>query len=293
MLNEPFTQEDLIHSGHVGCPGCGGVIAMKMALRALGPDTMLVIPACCWAILAGGYPQTSIKVPVLQTGFATTGAAASGLRAALDLKGDAKTQVVGWAGDGGTFDIGFQALSAAAERSEDIIFVCYDNEAYMNTGVQRSSSTPYGTRTTTTPGGGWKRTQKKNMVEIMAAHRVPYTATASIAYPEDLERKFKKAAAIRSGLRFLHVYASCPTGWGFPSAQSIKVARAAVASRAFPLYEVEDGLRYTINEPGSDKPVSEYLAMQTRFRHLKETEVADIQARVDDEWRILEKKTKA
>ena len=291
MLNEPFTQEDLIHSGHVGCPGCGGVIAMKLALRALGPDTMLVIPACCWAILAGGYPASPLKVPTLQTGFATTAAAASGLRAALDIKGDTKTTIVGWAGDGGTFDIGFQALSAAAERCEDIIYVCYDNEAYMNTGVQRSSSTPYGTRTTTTPGGGWKRTQKKNIAEIMAGHRIPYTATASIAYPEDLTRKLKKAASIRSGLRFLHVYASCPTGWGFSSDQSVKVARLAVTSRAFPLYEVEDGLKYTINE-GGDRPVSEYLATQMRFRHLSPKDVEDIQAHVDEEWNILQKKAK-
>jgi pyruvate ferredoxin oxidoreductase beta subunit len=290
MLNEPLT-EGLMNSGHVGCPGCGGAIAMQIALRALGPDTILVIPACCWAILAGGYPQTALKVPVLQAAFATTAAEASGLRAALDIKGDTKTTVVGWAGDGGTFDIGFQALSAAAERCEDIIYICYDNEAYMNTGVQRSSSTPYGTRTTTTPGGGWKRTQKKNMVEIMAAHRVPYAATASIAYPDDLMRKIRKAVSIRSGLRFLHIYASCPTGWGFPSDQAIKVARMAVTSRAFPLYEVEDGLRYTINEAG-DKPVSVYLKMQTRFKHLDNAAIADIQARVDDEWRILEKKAK-
>lgn len=291
MLNEPYNKEDLIHSGHVGCPGCGGVIAMKLALRALGPDTMLVIPACCWAILAGGYPQTPLKVPVLQTGFATTAAAASGLRAALDIRGDTKTTVVGWAGDGGTFDIGFQALSAAAERAEDIIYICYDNEAYMNTGVQRSSSTPFGTRTTTTPGEGWKRTQKKNMGQIMAAHRIPYTATASIAYPEDLMRKIRKAMSIRSGLRFLHVYASCPTGWGFSSDQAVKVARLAVTTKAFPLYEVEDGERYTINSTG-DRPVAEYLKSQGRFRHLDDARIAEIQETVDAEWARLERQAR-
>jgi len=264
---------------------------MKLALRALGPDTMLVIPACCWAILAGGYPQTPLKVPVLQTGFATTAAAASGLRAALDIRGDTKTTIVGWAGDGGTFDIGFQALSAAAERGEDIIYICYDNEAYMNTGVQRSSSTPFGTSTTTTPGKGWKRTQKKNIVEIMAAHRIPYAATASIAYPDDLMRKVKKAASIRSGLRFLHIYASCPTGWGFPSDLSVKVARMAVATRAFPLYEVEDGVRYTINE-GGDRPVSEYLGAQGRFKHLGQPVITDIQTHLDEEWKRLVEKAK-
>lgn len=291
-MNEIFTGQDLMHPGHVGCPGCGGTIAMKLALRALGEKTMLVIPACCWAIIAGGYPQTSIKVPVLHTGFATTAAAASGLRAALDLRGDTETTIVGWAGDGGTFDIGFQALSAAAERGEDFIYICYDNEAYMNTGVQRSGSTPYGTRTTTSPGGGWKRTRKKNMAEIMAAHRIPYVATASIAYPEDLQRKIRKAASLRSGLRFLHIYASCPTGWGFASEYSVQVARMAVECNAFPLYEIEDGLHYTLNERGS-KPAADYLRFQTRFRHLDEEAVSLIQTWVDEDWALLEAKARS
>jgi pyruvate/2-oxoacid:ferredoxin oxidoreductase beta subunit len=285
--------DDYLNPGHVGCPGCGATIAMKLALRALGPDTIMVVPASCWAIIVGNYPQSSLKVPVLQTGFATTAAAASGLRAALDLRGDAAgTTVVGWAGDGGTFDIGFQALSAAAERGEDFIYVCYDNEAYMNTGIQRSSSTPYGARTMTTPGGKWKRTPKKNMVEIMAAHRVPYAATASIAYPEDLARKLKKAVSIRSGLRFIHLFASCPTGWGFAPERSVKMARMAVQSNFFPLYEVEDGLRYEINSSG-DKSVREYLTAQSRFKHLEDSDIAEIQAKVDEEWNRLKAKAAA
>jgi pyruvate ferredoxin oxidoreductase beta subunit/2-oxoisovalerate ferredoxin oxidoreductase beta subunit len=259
---------------------------MKLALRPLGEKTVLVIPACCWAIIAGGYPQTALKVPVLHTAFATTAAAASGLRAALDARGEHDTTVVGWAGDGGTFDIGFQALSAAAERGEDFIYVCYDNEAYMNTGVQRSSSTPYGTRTTTTPGADWKRAEKKNIMEIMAAHRIPYAATASIAYPEDLMRKVKKAASIRSGMRFLHIYASCPTGWGFGSQYSVKAARMAVECNLFPLYEVEDGLRYTVNSQGESR-VADYLKMQSRFRHLEQENIDHIQSRVDEEWERL------
>jgi len=251
------------------------------------------VPACCWAIIVGNYPQSSLKVPVLQTGFATTAAAASGLRAALDLRGDAAgTTVVGWAGDGGTFDIGFQALSAAAERCEDIIYVCYDNEAYMNTGIQRSSSTPYGARTMTTPGERWKRTPKKNMVEIMAAHRVPYAATASIAYPDDLERKLRKAVSIRTGLRFIHLFASCPTGWGFAPERSVKMARMAVQSNFFPLYEVEDGLRYEINASG-DRPVRDYLQAQSRFKHLEDQDIAEIQEKVDEEWGRLRAKAAA
>jgi pyruvate/2-oxoacid:ferredoxin oxidoreductase beta subunit len=287
MKNDVNAIDDLLSSGHVGCPGCGGTIAMKLALRALGSNTIMVVPASCWAIIVGNYPQSSLKVPVLQTGFATTAAAASGLRAALDQRGDAKdTTVVGWAGDGGTFDIGFQALSAAAERGEDFIYVCYDNEAYMNTGVQRSSSTPWGARTMTTPGDGWKRQQKKNIVEVMAAHRVPYAATASIAYPDDLERKLKKAASIRSGLRFIHIFASCPTGWGFAPDRTIKVARMAVQSRFFPLYEVEDGVRYTINSSG-ELAVRDYIKAQNRFRHLSDDDIEFIQKRVDTEWARL------
>ena len=152
QLNIP--DSEYMYSGHVGCPGCGAAIAMKFALKALGEKTIMVIPACCWGVIAGPYPQSSLKVPILQTAFATAGAAASGLKAALDMKGDTETTVVAWAGDGGTFDIGIQALSGAVERNEDFIYVCYDNEAYMNTGVQRSSATPFGARTTTTPGKG-------------------------------------------------------------------------------------------------------------------------------------------
>ena len=166
-------QEDFLNPGHLGCPGCGATIAMKLALKALGPKTIVVIPACCWGVLAGPHPHSSLKVPILHTAFATAGAAASGIRAALDMRGDTDTTVLSWAGDGGTFDIGFQSLSGAVERNEDCIFVCYDNEAYMNTGVQRSSATPFGTQTTTTPGREWKKTRKKNIIEALAAHRIP------------------------------------------------------------------------------------------------------------------------
>lgn len=290
MKTELYPDGELMNSGHVGCPGCGATIAMKLALRAFGEKTIMVIPASCWAIMAGNFPQSALKVPILHTGFATTAAAASGLRAALDLRGDVETTVVGWAGDGGTFDIGFQALSSAAERGEDFIYVCYDNEAYMNTGVQRSSSTPWGARTMTTPGDKWKRREKKNIVEIMAAHRIPYAATASMAYPGDLEKKIKKALSIRSGLRFIHLYSSCPTGWGFAPENSVRVARMAVQSKAFPLYEVEEGLRYRINESG-DKPVRDYLLSQSRFRHLSEGDIESIQERVDAEWDRLVRKT--
>jgi len=288
MMNTQ-TQPDLIHPGHVACPGCGAAIAMKFALRAMGPKTMVVIPACCWGVIAGPYPQSSLSVPVLQTAFATAGAAAGGLRAALDMRGDSETVVMAWAGDGGTFDIGLQSLSGAVERNEDILYVCYDNEAYMNTGMQRSSSTPYGTRTTTTPGSGWKRSRKKNIVEILAAHRIPYAATASIAFPEDMMRKFEKARQMTCGSRFLHVYATCPTGWGIPSDKSVHIARLAVQSNMFPLYEVENGMHYTLNYQGNEA-VDVYLKAQRRFRHLNEDEIQGIQVMVDEDWDLLMQK---
>ncbi|QTA79648.1 Pyruvate synthase, subunit beta [Desulfonema limicola] len=282
-------QPGLMHSGHVGCPGCGATIAMKFALQALGKKTIMVIPACCWAIIAGPYPQSSLDVPILHTAFETAGAASSGLRAALDMQGDTETTVVAWAGDGGTFDIGFQALSGAAERNEDFIYVCYDNEAYMNTGVQRSSSTPMGTRTTTTPGQGWKQTRKKNIVETLAAHRIPYAATANIAFPDDMIRKFKKAKDMKGGTRFIHVYAACPTGWRIPSEMCIKVSRLAVESNFFPLYEVENGIKYTLNYEGN-KTVKDYMSIQGRFKHLTDGDYSGIQAMVDEDWGLLKKK---
>src|SRR5512145_2834159 len=225
--------------GHIACAGCGAVPAMRYLLKGLGERVILVMPACCWAVITGPFPHSSMKVPVLHTAFESAAAAASGVRAALDRKGDRETQVVAWAGDGGTFDIGLQALSGAAERNEDILYVCYDNEGYMNTGVQGSSATPLGATTTTTPAAAPKNVQKKNIVEIMAAHRIPYAATASIAFPEDMVRKAQKAAATR-GTRFLHVFATCPTGWRCPTDATVRLARLAVAARIFPLYEVED-----------------------------------------------------
>jgi pyruvate ferredoxin oxidoreductase beta subunit/2-oxoisovalerate ferredoxin oxidoreductase beta subunit len=205
------------------------------------------------------------------------------------MRGDTETTVMAWAGDGGTFDIGFQSLSGAIERNEDFIFVCYDNEAYMNTGVQRSSATPYGTRTTTTSGQGWKSTRKKNIVEALVAHRIPYAATASIAFPQDMIRKFQKAQSKKGGSRFLHVFAPCPPGWGIASDQSVRIARLAVQTNIFPLYEVEAGLSYTLNYRG-DRAVTEYLKPQGRFKHLSDADFEDIQRMVDEDWALLLKK---
>jgi pyruvate/2-oxoacid:ferredoxin oxidoreductase beta subunit len=281
--------EEYMTSGHVACPGCGAAIAMRFFLKAMGDKVIIVLPACCWSIIAGPYPQSTVKVPVIHSAFETGGAVASGVRAALDIKGDTETTVVTWAGDGGTFDIGFQALSGAVERNEDFIYVCYDNEAYMNTGIQRSSSTPYGAWTTTTPGDEWKKLRKKNIVEVLVAHRIPYAATANIAFPEDLVRKAKKAKSIK-GSKFLHIFASCPTGWRIPSESSIKIARIAVQTNIFPLYEVEDGVKYTINYKPKEFPVSEYFKLQGRFQHLTDEDMKHIQEMVDEDWALLLRK---
>jgi pyruvate/2-oxoacid:ferredoxin oxidoreductase beta subunit len=274
-------EEELMSPGHLACQGCGATMAMRYFLKALGPKTVLCIPACCWSVIDGPFPHSSLGVPIFHCAFETAASTASGVKAGLEITGDLETTVVAWAGDGGTFDIGIQALSGAAERNDDIIYVCYDNEAYMNTGIQRSSATPYGAWTTTTPVKHFKNRPKKDIDAIMAAHRIPYLATASVAYPEDIFKKAKKAKEIK-GTRFLHIYAPCPSGWKSRPEDTVKLARLAVQTGVFPLYEVEDGERTTINIKIKErKPIDEYLRLQGRFRHLKEADIAAMQAEVD------------
>ncbi len=284
-----YEMQEWIYPGHLACAGCGATLAMRFALKALGEQTILVLPACCWTILAGPFPYSAVKVPLFHTAFETGASTASGVKAALEIRGDRETTVAAWAGDGGTFDIGIQALSGAAERNDDILYFCYDNEAYMNTGIQRSSATPFGTWTTTTPVKHPKGQPKKNMVEIMAAHRIPYTATCSVAFPDDLMRKVNKAKTIR-GMKFIHIFSPCPTGWKAPSSQAVKIARLAVHTKVFPLYEIEGGVRYNINVEPKNLPVEEYLRLQGRFSHLTDEDLQAIQETVDREWERLLKK---
>lgn len=280
---------EFVYSGHMACAGCGATIALRTFTKAMGENTILVVPASCTGVIAGVYPQSAMKIPVVHAPMAAGAAMACGLRAALDMKRDTDTTVVAWAGDGGTFDIGFQSLSGAVERNEDFIYACYDNEAYMNTGTQRSSSTPYGTWTTTTPGRDWKKLRKKNIVEALVAHRIPYAATANIAFPEDLVRKVKKAKSIK-GSKFLHIFASCPPGWRIPSEMSVKIARMAVQANIFPLYEVENGTRYTINYKAKQYRVHDYFKMQGRFKHLTVEDLDQIQQMVKEDWELLLRK---
>jgi pyruvate/2-oxoacid:ferredoxin oxidoreductase beta subunit len=281
-----FPEEEYLLPGHLACAGCGAAIGMRYALKALGEDTVVVIPASCWSIVPGVFPHTAFKVTAYHVAFETAASMATGIKAGLEMKGDRSTCVMAWAGDGATFDIGLQALSGAAERNDDFVYVCNDNEAYMNTGTQRSSATPYFAWTTTTPIPQPKAEAKKDIMAIMAAHRIPYAATASIAYPEDLFNKMKKAKAIK-GLRFIHLLSTCPTGWRIPSQLSVKAARLAVLTRTFPLYEIEHGEQYTINVKPDFHPVKAYLEGQGRFRHLTEQEINVIQENVERAWQRL------
>jgi pyruvate ferredoxin oxidoreductase beta subunit len=289
-------QDGVLVAGHRACPGCGAILALKYALNALGRNVIVHVATSCMevSIMGGGvfprgeYPLT---VPSLHTAFETSGAVVSGMDVGLRALGKRQgVNLVAIAGDGGTADIGLQTLSGAAERGHDFIYICYDNEAYMNTGNQRSGTTTLYAATTTSPVGTKKRGEqhnplrlRKDMPAIMAAHGVPYVATASIAYPADLIKKVKKAADIR-GPRYIHIHAPCPTGWGFPESKTVEMARLAVQTGSWALYEIENGKLNLTLKLAQRKPVKEYLASQKRFRHLNDAEIAHIQELVDRMW---------
>ncbi len=286
----PFSipKDEYMMSGHTACAGCGATLAMRFVMKAMGEKTVLTVPASCWAVIPGNYPNNALKVPFVYTPFASTGATISGIREALDIEGKEDYNVVGFAGDGGTADIGLQALSAAMERGHNVFYIMYDNEAYMNTGIQRSSSTPYGAWTTTTPVGKerqYKKENKKIVADLMMAQRVPYVATASIAFPEDLIKKIQNAKKI-NGPKFIQILSPCPPGWYFNSEDTVKIARLAVETRIFPLYEYVEG-KFTLYKNPKPLPVEEYLKIQGRFSHLKEEEIKTIQENVNKRWEDL------
>lgn len=287
-----LAKEELILPGNASCAGCTTNLSVKLALKALGKKTIFVVPACCTSVLQGVFPLSSLNIPVLNVPFASTGAAASGVVAGLRAQGIEDIAVVGWAGDGGTVDIGIQALSGAAERGTDFIYVCYDNEAYGNTGMQRSGSTPLGAWTTTTPKG--KAEPKKDMPLIMAAHKIPYIATLSPSYPTDFIEKFQKAKEIR-GTKYLHILVPCPPGWRTDPSISVEMGRLAVQTGSWTLFEIEKGT-FTISTPSTQfldktkrKPVQNYLEKQGRFRHLTPQEINRIQLKIDETWEYYSK----
>lgn len=279
-------KENFLSGGHLACQGCGAAIVMRMALSVLGKNTVVIIPASCFSVICGPYPSSALRVPVVHTAFETAASTATGIRAGLDATGRKDAHVLAFAGDGGTFDIGLQALSGAAERNENILYACYDNEAYMNTGIQRSSATPWGAWTTTTPEGRLKSRPKKDIIRIMSGHRIPYIATATPAYPDDLKRKFEKASGT-PGTKFIHILSPCPPGWKFASNETIKISRLAVESRAFPLIEIYDGEEIHITHEPSGIDVRDYLQAQGRFTYLDEGDIDYIRESVEYNWKQL------
>lgn len=277
--------EELVY-GSTACAGCGGLIALRLALKALGKNTVVVTTACCLMAVTTFYPQLAFEVPCINSVFAGTGAVISGVVAGMKRKGKQDVNIIGFAGDGGTLDIGLQALSGAIERGEKFIWICYDNEAYMNTGTQRSSSTPYGGWTSTTPGGKkgmWEDRPKKDMLGIVMAHGIPYAATASIAYPKDYMEKVQKARKAQ-GPAYIQVLAPCPSGWGYDPDQTVEVGRLAVQTGFWVLAEYEEGEFRITHQQNRPKPVEEYLHKQGRFAHLDSKDIEAIQADIDVRW---------
>jgi len=292
-----MNEEEYMLPGNRSCSGCGLSLSYRYILKALRENTILTVPASCLTVLNGMYPTTSITIPCLNCTFASTAASATGLVAGLAAIGKTDTTVVAIAGDGGTYDIGIQALSGAAERGTDFIFVCYDNEGYMNTGTQRSSATPQGATTTTTPILT-KQQNKKDMLKIMEAHDIAYIATTSPAYPIDLYDKFVKAKRIR-GTRYMQIHVPCPPGWGFPPRDMVKMARLAIETGVFVLFEIENGkFRFTgrsksLAERGNRLPLINYIERQDRFNQMSEEQLHSMQKFIDNKWNEYLKKAEA
>jgi pyruvate ferredoxin oxidoreductase beta subunit len=284
-----ISEVELMAPGHRACAGCGCILALRYTLKALGKNIIVSMPTGCMEVVTTPYPETAWRVPWIHVAFENAAAVASGVSRALKVLGKRDVKSVAIGGDGGTVDIGLQALSGAVERGEDFLYICYDNEAYENTGIQRSGATPYGAWTTTTPIGRVRRGEdrpKKDMPAIIAAHGAPYVATASVAYPLDYIKKLQKAISIE-GPTYVHVHAPCVLGWRIDSSKTIEIAKLAVLTGMWNLYEIERGEIKPTFKPPKRKPVAEYLKTQGRFRHLNDEETAKIQQMVDKECKRL------
>lgn len=277
--------------GHKACGGCGESLAVRLVMKILGERTFSALPAGCMSAVSFIYPNMAFTTNAMITPFASTGAVASGIAAGLKALGIKDTHTVGFAGDGGTADIGLQSLSGAIDRNDDFIYICNDNEAYMNTGIQKSGLTPYGTKTTTTPAGKnlpGSVTMKKNMFEIVAAHGIAYAATASVGYLDDLMMKIEKAKNTR-GTSYIHIFAPCPTGWGHETNVTLELAKKAVDSGLWYLAEFENQEFKLNRNPKEFTPVEDYLLEQGRFKHLKEADIEVIKAQRDQKWEKMRK----
>jgi pyruvate ferredoxin oxidoreductase beta subunit len=293
-LNARSLPEQEFFYGHKACAGCGGSIAVRLALKVLGERSFTAVPAGCMAAVGFVYPQLAFHSNAIISTFPGTASMLSGIRAGAKALGLDDVHVVGFAGDGGTADIGLQALSGAIDRRDKVIYICYDNEAYMNTGVQKSGLTPFGARTTTTPAGRNTRgslTRKKNLFEIVAAHGIDYAATASVGYPQDFIRKVEKAKAVE-GTSYLHVFAPCPTGWGAATEISVELAKEAVDTGLWYLAEFENQAFRLNRDPKEFASVEAYLKKQGRFAHLLPEDIAGILRDRDAHWARIRREWK-
>lgn len=272
MAIKDLPDTECVLPGSAACPGCPATIGLRTVFKAIGKNSMMIVPACCTAVIESLYPNTSFDIPVMNIAFEAAAAGASGVEAGLRMQGKGDTTVVAWAGDGGTYDIGIQALSGALERQTNFIYICYNNQIYSNTGIQRSGATPLGAWTTTTVAG--KNEFRKEMGDIIRAHHIPYAAQACVSYPEDLYKKVKKAKSIK-GPKYIEILAPCPPGWRFPMEKTVDMGTLAVESGAWLLYEFENE-KMTFNGKSKlilekkiePKPIEEWIKYQGRFKHL-------------------------
>jgi len=293
MALKDFPREEYVLQGNAACAGCPATMALRTVLKALGKKTVMVVPACCTAVIQSLYPKCSFDIPVMNIAFEACAAGASGIRAALDQQGKHDHTVLSWAGDGGTYDIGLQALSGALERQTNFIYICYNNQIYSNTGIQRSGATPKGAWTTTTVGG--KQEFRKDMSEIIRAHHLPYAAQASSSRPLDLFEKVKKAKDIK-GPRYIEILAPCPPGWRFGMEKTVEMGDLAIDTGAYALFEsIDDHVVFNgkskliLEEKIKPKPIEEWIKNQGRFKHLfypkrDEKCLAEIQEHYDQMW---------
>ena len=293
MAIKDLPREECYLPGSASCPGCPATMALRIMFKAIGKNMIMTVPACCTSVIESLHPYTSFDIPVMNIAFEAAAAGASGVKAALRMQGKDDTTVVAWAGDGGTYDIGIQALSGALERDTNFIYICYNNEIYSNTGIQRSGATPYAAWTTTTVGG--KTEFRKEMGEIIQAHHIPYAAQACVAYPEDLYNKIKKAKGIK-GPKYIEIMAPCPPGWRFGMEKTVEMGVLAVETGAWALYEYENDevtfngkSKLILEKKIERKPIEDWIKYQGRFGHLFKPKkdvkrLKEIEEHIDQKW---------
>lgn len=284
---------DLFSSGHTACAGCGMAIIIRNVLAAAGPNTIISNATSCSEIVSSAYPRSAWRVPYIHVAFECAAAVAGGIEAANKKLKREDVNVIALAGDGGTYDIGFQALSGMIDRGHNVLYICYDNECYANTGIQRSSATPFAAWTTTSPYGTevkGNRRFKKPIVEMLAAQGAPWVGTTSVGYPLDIQAKVKKALSIK-GPKFLLIHQPCTLSWRYPPEKTVQIARMAVESGAWIMYEIENG-KFTLTMNPERKPVKDYLLSQGRFKGISEEDIATIQKKIDEDWKRIEEKEK-